>query len=710
MKLIARICILTICLCACLPLRAQNQIVEIKGTVMDDDGLPAMSIVIRDKTAEGKVYGITDLDGNFKIMADPLTSLHLSGLTYAPKVVKLNGKRQISVVMSFESRQLSEVVITAKRIVQKITPEPTDIEIVGNQYIIRPKVNIPKKLFEPDCRIIVQPVLVNVTKGTERLFHPAVVTGKKYAITLERMLEFNPSNDPLHQYYTKSKRVDDCEMIAYTDSLYLENPDDECRCDIFIYLMKYTRTAYQDTVVIAKGTVNPMRFFDPKIAARHIADKKYLPRPKKQMRGDQGQVNLTFIVNTANIDYSVPENAVELNKMREKLRTIENDAGSEFTSFSVTGISSPEGLYAGNLRLAQRRTQTAKETIFGFLDPITVMALKDSITTGARVESWEQVAKLMEKDSLSAEGIREVAEKYPGNLDAQYAQISRLPEYQRDIKEKYLKLLRRVEYSYKYSVLRQLNDTEIEQIYKRNYKDLAQYEFWRMLVNARTKSEKEKICRQALEVYPDFMFIANELAVILIEKGEPDASLLKPFANTLAPLELLCNHIIALLHEREYEQVNTIASLLPKSPVTEDILAISKGFSGNYQDAYDYFKPQGGTNEVVLLLALRRDEEAFDKAVELPDDTLVYYLRATAANRLEKLTEASVYLKRAISGDSKYRDIARNDGDLADLLQQMEANEKEKEEISAQEAFGSVEKGKAGRKQNKKRKNREDGK
>jgi len=314
----------------------------------------------------------------------------------------------------------------------------------------------------------------------------------------------------------------------------------------------------------------------------------------------------------------------------------------------------------------------------------------------------------MEKDSLPAERIREVIGQYPGNLDAQYARISQLPEYRREIKEKYLKLLRRVEYSYKYSVLRQLNDTEIEQIYKRNYKNLAQYEFWRMLVNARTTSEKEKICRQALEVYPDFMFMANELAVILIEKGEPDASLLKPFANALAPLELLCNHIIALLHEREYEQVSAIAALLPKSPATEDILAISKGFSGNYQDAYDYFAPQGGTNEVVLLLALRRDEAAFDKAVELPDDALVHYLRATAANRLEKLTEASVYLKRAISEDSKYRDIARNDGDLADLLQQMEANEKE--EISTQKASSSVGKGKAGRKQNKKRKNREDGK
>lgn len=707
MKRILNVCVLMACFCICLPLYSQNEAVEIKGTVMDDDGLPAMSIVIRDQTAEGKVYGVTDLDGNFKIMASPEATLHFSGLTYASKTVKVNGRRQVNVVISFESQRLSEVVITAKRIVQKITPEPTDIEIVGNQYIIRPKVKIPKKLFKPDSRIIVQPMLVNLTRGTQRLFRPAVVTGKKYTITLERILEFKLSADPLHPYYSDSKRMGSYEMISYTDSLYLENPEDECRCDIFMYLVKYTKATYQDTVVIAKGTVNPMRFFEMDMAAKRITDEAYIPRPKKQMRGDQGQVNLTFLINSAKIDDSVRQNTVELDKMREKLRSIEEDPGADFTSFSITGISSPEGSYEGNLRLAQRRTQTAKETILKFLSSVTVMAIQDSITTDARVESWERVVELMERDSLSTEGIRGVLDRYPANSDARAYQITRLPEYRSVIKEKYLKLLRRVEYSYKYSVMRLLNDDEIRQMYEKNYKNLAPYEFWRMFVNARTEKDKEKICRQALELYPDFMFIANELAVILIDRGEPDAALLKPFANNLAPVELLYNHVIALMHEREYEQANAVASLLPHNAATEDIMVLLKAYSGNYQAAYDYFAPQGGVNEVVLLLALKRNEEAFDKAEQLPDDALAYYLRATAANRLEKLTEAFAYLKRAISGDSRFRDIARIDGDLTDVLQQMEEEEKEKLAASS-EAESSKSSGKTKKEQSKKRKNKED--
>lgn len=130
---------------AIIPAWGQAQKVEIRGSVIDDEGEPAISIVIRDQNEKGDVYGITDLDGKFKIMADPNTTLHFSGFAYASKTVKLKGKTTINVVISYEASMIDEVVITAKKVVDKLLPEPTDIEIVGNQYIIHPKVKFPKK-------------------------------------------------------------------------------------------------------------------------------------------------------------------------------------------------------------------------------------------------------------------------------------------------------------------------------------------------------------------------------------------------------------------------------------------------------------------------------------------------------------------------------------------------------------------------------------
>lgn len=680
MKLIQRIVWVMMCVSANLPAFCQNQKMDITGTVMDDDGLPAMSIVIRDKTENGEVYGITDYDGNFKIKADPATSLHLSGLTYAPKVVKLKGKQHINVVMSFDTHQLDEVVVIAKRITNKLTPEPTDIEIVGNQYIIRPKVKIPQKMFKPNSRVIVQPMLVNITRGTQNLFRPAVVTGKEYAIMLERLMEFDLSLDPLHPYYEKNKHIDNNEVIAYVDSLYLINPDDECRCDIFMYMVNYRRTTYQDTVMIAKGTVNPMRFFSPDIKARKITDEKYVPRPKKQMRGDKGQVNLTFLINSPEIDNSDPNNARELEKMRERLSLIDNDPNAEFMAFNLTAISSPEGPYQSNLKLAWKRAATAKKTILKFLNPGTVIAMRDSISMDAQVDTWENVAELMEKDSVSAEGIRQVITRYPDNKEAQYRHILQLPNYRRVIVNNYLKRLRRVKYSFSYSMMRLLNDEEIQQIYEKNYKDLAQHEFWRMYVNAGTDEQREEICRRALEMYPKFMLLANELAVILIDRKEPDANLLEQFITDKAPQELLCNHIIALLDQKDYVRADSIASMLDDGPVATDVKALTDAFNGNFQMAYDHFASRGGINEVVLLLALKRNEEAFDKTDELPDEALTYYLRAVAANRLDKITDAFANLKKAFATDPKLKDVARLDGDVTDILQQMEDEEKEKAE------------------------------
>ena len=675
MKLIKHILLLIIALMAgCLQVRAQKT--EIKGTVLDDEGEPAISIVIRDTDENGEVYGVTDYDGHFRIQADPATSLHFSGLTYMPKVVKLKGKTTINVVLSYESQKLDEVVVVAKRIVNKITPEPTDIEIVGNQYIIRPKIKIPKEMFRPNTRIVVQPMLVNQTRKSQLLFRPAVVTGKQYAIMLERMMEFDLSKDPLSPYYQKTLRVNGNEVLAYTDSLYLVSPDDDCRCDIYMYLVNYSRVLYKDTVVIAKGTVNPMRFFDYKAPAKRITDNKYLPRHEKQLRGDKGEVSLTFVVNKAQIDDLDPNNAIELEKMQRRLLEVQNSPDTEFLSFVVTGVSSPEGYYAGNLKLAQRRTQEAGSKMFGCLRPATVNALRDSIRTGARVEAWETIAAWMRRDSLSTEGLEAAIGKYPGDMDRQYREIRSLPEYPVILKD-YLPRSRRVEYSFTYLVLRLLTDEEIRRMYEEDYRKLTKYEFWRMCGNEKNDSIREEICRRALTVYPEFMVAANELAVLLIHKEKADVKLLEPFVSDKAPLEVLNNQVAALLAHREFTRADSVAGLMPDNPQTDEIRAIARAFNGNFQEAYDRFAFKGGINEVVLLLAMKRNEEAWEKAQALPDnEAKSYYLRAVCANRMDLIVEAAAFLKQAVARDPELMNVARIDGDVSDLVEQLEEQKK----------------------------------
>lgn len=662
---------------ACLHMQAQKTVIS--GTVLDDDGEPAISIIIRDKDENGEMYGTTGYDGSFHIKADPATTLYFSGLTYMPKAVKLKGKTKINVTISYQSQKLNEVVVVAKRIANKMIPEQTDIEVTGNRYVIRPKIKIPREMFKADTRIVVQPVLENQTRGIQQLFRPAVVTGKQYAIMLERMMEFDTKRDPLSPYYQKTVRIGDHEVVAFTDSLSITNPNDECRCNIYMYLVNYRRVIYRDTVTIAKGTVNPMRFFEYNLTPLNITDNRYLPRHEKQLREEKEEVNLTFVQNQARIDESDPNNAIELTKIQQRLLEIQNRPDTEFQSFTINGVSSPEGFYKSNLDLAQKRTVVARNKIFGCLSRATTDALRNSTYTGARVDTWETVAELMRRDSLPADELEAAVHAYPGDMDKQFQQIKNLSDYPSVIRS-YLPKLRRVECSFTYSILRLLKDDEIRQMYEEDYTKLTKYEFWRLYTIEKNDSLKEEICRRSLEVYPEFMAAANELAAMLIAREKPDINLLKPFVNDKAPEEVLSNHVAALLADRQFARTDSVAGLMPDSRRKDDIRALARAFNGSYREAYNRFASQGGINEVVLLLALKRNGEAFEKAQELPDSAKAYYLRAIGANRLDMVTEAVAFLKQAIAHDPELKKIARIDGDVTDLMGQLDKQNKDEKE------------------------------
>lgn len=106
--------------------------------------------------------------------------------------------------------------------------------------------------------------------------------------------------------------------------------------------------------------------------------------------------------------------------------------------------------------------------------------------TETRVATWNEVADLLEQDSLTTEAqeIREITEKYK-NPDAQFAAVSRLPYYATAIKER-LPQLRTVQYEYKHEIFRELNPDEIldkylhDPQYADGKKSFTRYEYWHL--------------------------------------------------------------------------------------------------------------------------------------------------------------------------------------------------------------------------------------
>lgn len=670
-KIYLRILAGILLLAVTLPLSARE--INVRGTVtnLDDEPLYRVSIY---NAATNKLVGVTNEDGKYLVKIDSEGTLLFSSLGYEEKQVAVHGELTVDVVLEPSAVALQEVVVSAKRITDNVVPEPTDIEVKGNYFHIKTRVKIPKELFSTDARMIIQPGIYNVTRGKMIFLSPLVFDGQEYAITQERMYDYDVKQDPLAQYVkikASSSRKDD--LVGYNDSTYVENPNDDFRCDMMVAMENYNRVLYRDTFVIARGVVNPLRFLEYEIPGSAVKNESFFPQPEMQLRDTKGDVNLTFPVNKSQLNLNDGNNREEMNRLIARLRAVENDPNARLKSFSIAGTASPEGNYAKNEQLAQQRMSSAMELVLQELNESTRRQLE--IGTKASVETWDRVVALLRADGKSqeADAIQAVIDKYPDDPNRQSRGVVALPFYRPLITEQYLPQLRRVSYELLFSQYRYLTDDEIKELYRENSGDLTRNEFWRLYNMADSKAEREAICRRALEVYPKFLVAATDLAAMLIEQGKPDAELLVPYLGMKEiPDETRLNQVIAWLSVGKFVQADSLAAELPDTGAYHKAKVYSAALNGRYEEVIQEISAESPFNEVLMLLAIKANDQAWEKAKLLGNSARENYIKAVAANRVDEVVLALSYLESALKKDPSLRDIASIDGDVLDLLQEDE--------------------------------------
>lgn len=656
-----------------------QEVMRVLGTVvLKSDGSPCIGVNVSD-AATRRVLAMTDVDGTFAVNVRSNARLRFSMVGMKTKEVDVNGKSRLRVVLEEESVSLKEVTISQKRITDKILPEPTDIEVRGNYFYVKTRVRVPREMFSHNTRLVVQPVLNNATRKQVTLMKPMVYDAREYNETQDRLYSFDLNDslagDPLARYITvKSEQTREKgrtnDIIGYNDSIYVEHVKDDFSCDVYMAIENYNRILYRDTTIIARGTVNPLRFLDYSFAAHELTDSAYFPKKEVQLRDSQGKVNLRFPVGKAVFDSSDPQNASEIDKLRQQIETISQSKGASLSSLELRGQSSPEGRYSRNMSLAKMRMDYA----LGFLKRTLPADMTQGMafTSDAKVAPWSRVAEILRKDTLASEAdrVEAILAAHPGNIEAQGRAIQRLPFYHKIIATRCLPQLRRVDYTLHYNVYRTLTIDEIAQLYAQDYSQLSKYEFFKLYRAEADTAKRVAMMRQALEVYPSFMAAANDLSVQLINHRQYDASLLRPFAGAGAPQEVNVNQLITLLNEGLYSSADSVAHFVNDNESTHTILAVNAVLNSRY-DAKNYatIAKTGKRNEVVMLLAMKLDDAALRMSRQLPDNEAVsHYLRAICLNRTNDPTEAYEELKRAFAMDPSLKEIAKTDGDVTDLL------------------------------------------
>ncbi len=655
--------------------------INVRGIVTNTKGEPLQGVCIYNVETD-QLLASTNEEGKYLVIIDSDGKLAYSILGMEDTEVPVEGRLAIDVVLTASSITLDEVLVKAKGKLKTVAPEPTDIEIKGNYAHIKTRVKVPHRLFNSSTRLIIQPALYNVTANKMWYLKPLVFDGRRYNITQDRMLDFNLNADPLTPYVEVQKHSSHKDdMIFWSDSVYLDNPDQDFHCDMLMAMENYNRVFYRDTTTISRGTVNPMRFFQYSLLGTEVTDTTFYPTPEMQMRDTSGDVMLTFKVNDARLYMDQGNNRAEMNSLLSQLQHIENDPDAALKSFHIYSTSSPEGNYAKNVDLSKRRMQSALELIMDNLSPTTRRYME--VKSDASVEPWESLVTMLRADSLNteADAVADIITKYPGQMDAQSIRIRKLPFYSSLIPEKYLPRMRKVSYEFLTSQFRYLTDDEIAEVYKTDPKSLSRYEFFRLYrYIAKTPAEKEEYLKKALETHPSFLVAATDLAAMKLERGEADYDLLGNYLQPgkkikKIPDEARLNHIAACLASHHYLEADSLASLLPDTPRFHKAKIYTDVFNGRYEGAMQEVAAESPVNEVVILLALKANDQAWRKASKLGGSAEEEYLKAVAANRVDEYMAAVSHLENALRLKPELKEIAKIDGDLIDLMEEREEEE-----------------------------------
>jgi hypothetical protein len=661
---------------------AQDRI-HVQGKITDistGEPIPGVNVI-----ENGYVLTYTDIDGNYACSVPRNAELIFYSGQYEEAKVKVDNRQVINVQLRVLTIELSEAVVTASFGNTTVYVEPSDLQIVGDHFILKTNVRIPAKRFDPNSRFIFQPALYNATLKDTTFFRPVVIDGENYHINQQRYFSFDGSQDRLADYVVTNELVKTDNIYSYKDSLYVAptDLDHDYRADCFLGINGLfpsgtkadgLKSDYTDTLVIAKGTVNPLRFIEYNIEPQALTDTTLIPKPEMKLLMDAGVSKINFVLGKAKVDPDDPESVRNINNIKQKIQAILNNEFATLKSIEIVGYASPEGSYKQNIALAKQRTELILKELAASLDPSVAKYV--GLTSDSVVEPWSKVADLLrETEPELAAYIDALVYKYSDNHDMIIPHMRKHAKYRSFLLKETLPSLRKVEYTLNYSEFRKLKDFEIWDRYRAKTEEISRYEFWRLIDTAPDSLTRYSLIDESLEKYPNFTYVANDLAIQLIQQDSINLEILKPSLGKNAPDAVIYNQALMALGAREVAMADSLARLLPTDDASAYLKSITAALAGDFEGAYPQIASRGGLNEVLLLLCLERNATALSKCndmMTLPEfsqNAKFWYVHAVCANRNEDIFTAMISLETALALDPDLEEIARLDSDIMDVIE-----------------------------------------
>lgn len=253
---------------------------------------------------------------------------------------------------------------------------------------------------------------------------------------------------------------------------------------------------------------------------------------------------VNFPWDQAVIRYDFSDNAVELEKIARSMQRIFNEPGAQVRQIQLTGYASPEGSYAYNSRLADRRVLAVKNYLNGKYPDQGV-----TFITGTVPEDWEGVRQWVQNSGLPKKGeVEDIINRVP-DPDARDSYIRRLDgnvTYRRLVREAYPPL-RRVEYKVHYKT-DTLSVGECREIYQEHPERLTPDELYRLADSYEAGTpEFREIILATVRYYPKNTAAVNNAACIALQDEDLETARVYLLQSEDSPQKLNNQGVLLML-------------------------------------------------------------------------------------------------------------------------------------------------------------------
>lgn len=458
------------------------------------------------------------------------------------KVVDIGSSLQYDIVFTGGTKTvlLANTIVTAKHVGANIVEmKPIDD---GPNLHWDVTVKLPEWYTKDHSRLIFQPIVINCEEeDTIQYLEPLVFEGKKFHKNQIRRKSFDYNrNDSLHNYFIEDQPTTNDAFAFRWEATYPKpNPNKSYKWGSVLRLEDYTHVYFEDKS--KNGTCNtrkPWKLLDVSMAMKQIKlTPQYYEQARAQLREVPRDLQLTFVVGKDELT-SDESNQQHLEQLVKELRSY----GRALMNFTVQGTASPEGNVASNTKLANTRARKALSIIGGQISSAG-LEVKEPL-----VYTWFDVADSLKARSLETES--NTLRNYAFNNNANgLREMQALPVVQEILQNQ---RLMRCTYT-----LRQNKVLDPQEALWTYYNDkdyqkggksvFSNGDYYNLFTQIKDSVELRKLTyrawneiktRRTMQYSPFAAYVANRVACYAIESDSIDLSILAPFVDMKAGLEI----------------------------------------------------------------------------------------------------------------------------------------------------------------------------